>query len=307
MVRRNGTNRPVCKVVKRQPDHQSLDDQETRRRELRLGQDRVEIQNRQVEQVPQAASSHRCTEYGCRRIRGPCTQQTDRKGGPGERSDGETVRRSVVVAPGRVSPPLFTRSWVIETPSSPERRQARIVNSMLSGAISPGILQRCRLRGDAASEFVVGQGRKGRGMGLFSGKKGLILGVANDFSIAWAIAQKLLDEGAELGFTHLPGDKMERRVRKLAEPIGARLITPCDVQNDDDVARVFDQAQETYGCARLRAPFDRVCPGRRPEVPVRERQPRGLQDGHGHQRLLAGDRGSPRGPRHARGAAPSSP
>lgn len=84
-------------------------------------------------------------------------------------------------------------------------------------------------------------------MGLFTGKKGLILGVANDFSIAWAIAKRLHEEGAELGFTHLPGDKMERRVRKLAEPIGARLITPCDVQKDEDVARVFDQGRETFG------------------------------------------------------------
>ena len=75
-------------------------------------------------------------------------------------------------------------------------------------------------------------------MGLFSGKKGLVLGVANDFSIAWAISQKLLAEGAEVGFTHLPGDKMERRVRKLADPIGAKLIIPCDVQKDEDVARV---------------------------------------------------------------------
>ena len=84
-------------------------------------------------------------------------------------------------------------------------------------------------------------------MGLFDGKKGLILGVANDYSIAWAISQKLLAEGAELGFTHLPGDKMERRVRKLADPAGARLVTPCDVQKDEDVARVFDEARETYG------------------------------------------------------------
>jgi enoyl-[acyl-carrier protein] reductase I len=84
-------------------------------------------------------------------------------------------------------------------------------------------------------------------MGLFDGKKGLILGVANDFSIAWAISQKLLAEGAELGFTHLPGDKMERRVRKLADPIGAKLITPCDVQKDEDVARVFAEARQTYG------------------------------------------------------------
>jgi enoyl-[acyl-carrier protein] reductase I len=84
-------------------------------------------------------------------------------------------------------------------------------------------------------------------MALFSGKKGLVLGVANDYSIAWAISRQLLDEGAEIGFTHLPGDKMERRVRKLADPIGARLVTPCDVQQDEDIARVFDEARATYG------------------------------------------------------------
>ena len=84
-------------------------------------------------------------------------------------------------------------------------------------------------------------------MGLFDGKKGIVLGVANDYSIAWAISQKLHAEGADIGFTHLPGDKMERRVRKLADPIGAKLITSCDVQKDEDVARVFAQARETYG------------------------------------------------------------
>jgi enoyl-[acyl-carrier protein] reductase I len=84
-------------------------------------------------------------------------------------------------------------------------------------------------------------------MGLFTGKKGLVLGVANDYSIAWAISQKLLAEGAEIGFTHLPGDKMERRVRKLADPVGAKLVTPCDVGNDGDVARVFQEARSTYG------------------------------------------------------------
>jgi len=84
-------------------------------------------------------------------------------------------------------------------------------------------------------------------MGLFSGKKGLVLGVANDFSIAWAISQKLLAEGAEIGFTHLPGEKMERRLRKLTNPISAKLVTPCDVQKDEDVARVFAEARDTYG------------------------------------------------------------
>jgi enoyl-[acyl-carrier protein] reductase I len=84
-------------------------------------------------------------------------------------------------------------------------------------------------------------------MGLFSGKTGLILGVANDFSIAWAIAQKLLAEGAEIGFTHLPGEKMERRVRKLTDPIGAKMLVSCDVQKDADVARTFEVARNTYG------------------------------------------------------------
>ena len=51
-------------------------------------------------------------------------------------------------------------------------------------------------------------------MGFFTGKKGLVLGVANDFSIAWAITKQLLDQGAEVGFTHLPGEKMERRVQE---------------------------------------------------------------------------------------------
>ncbi len=84
-------------------------------------------------------------------------------------------------------------------------------------------------------------------MGLFTGKTGMVLGVANDFSIAWAISRALLDEGAEVGFTHLPGEKMERRVRKLAEPAGAKLITPCDVQSDEDIDRVFEEARQTYG------------------------------------------------------------
>lgn len=83
-------------------------------------------------------------------------------------------------------------------------------------------------------------------MGLFSGKKGLVLGVANDFSIAWAISKRLLDEGAEIGFTHLPGDKMERRVRRTV-PTDSKLITPCDVGKDEDVARVFEEAGNTYG------------------------------------------------------------
>lgn len=89
-------------------------------------------------------------------------------------------------------------------------------------------------------------------MGLFAGKKGLIFGVANDRSIAWAIAEQLHAEGAEMGFTHLPDKdperpKMEKRLRSLVEPIGAKLVLPCDVQNDQQIDAVFAAARETFG------------------------------------------------------------
>lgn len=84
-------------------------------------------------------------------------------------------------------------------------------------------------------------------MGLMSGKKGVILGVANDHSLAWHIAERLHAEGAELAFNHLPGEKMERRVRMLAEPIGAKVIHPCDVTQDADIARFFDRTRDAFG------------------------------------------------------------
>jgi enoyl-[acyl-carrier protein] reductase I len=84
-------------------------------------------------------------------------------------------------------------------------------------------------------------------MGTFSGKTGLILGVANDRSIAWAMSEALYAEGAELGFTHLPSPSSERRVVKLAEPMRPKVLLPCDVQKDDDVQRVFDACRDAYG------------------------------------------------------------
>ncbi|HEU4321633.1 MAG TPA: enoyl-ACP reductase [Roseiflexaceae bacterium] len=83
-------------------------------------------------------------------------------------------------------------------------------------------------------------------MGLLDGKKGLILGLANDHSIAWGIAQALHAEGAELGFTYV-GEALERRVRPLAQSLGAKLIEPCDVQNDDEIAALMARAREVYG------------------------------------------------------------
>jgi enoyl-[acyl-carrier protein] reductase I len=84
-------------------------------------------------------------------------------------------------------------------------------------------------------------------MGSFSGKIGLVMGLANDHSIAWAMSQALFAESAELAFTHLPTPSNERRVRGLTEPHGARVILPCDVQRDEDLARVFEAVKETYG------------------------------------------------------------
>lgn len=84
-------------------------------------------------------------------------------------------------------------------------------------------------------------------MGIFSGKTGLVLGVANDRSIAWAMSRALLAEGAELAFTHLPGPSSERRVRRLVDSHDPKLVIPCDVQNDGDVARVFQAVEETCG------------------------------------------------------------
>ncbi len=84
-------------------------------------------------------------------------------------------------------------------------------------------------------------------MALFTDKIGLVLGVANDRSIAWAMSEALYAEGAELGFTHLPSPSGERRVRSLVESRQPKLLVPCDVQQDDDIARVFAAVDQTYG------------------------------------------------------------
>ena len=72
------------------------------------------------------------------------------------------------------------------------------------------------------------------------------MGVANKRSIAWAIAKRLHDEGAELAFT-FQGERIEKGVRELADSVGAKLVTECDVRSDDDVARVFRETGEAFG------------------------------------------------------------
>jgi enoyl-[acyl-carrier protein] reductase I len=84
-------------------------------------------------------------------------------------------------------------------------------------------------------------------MGLLEGKKALILGVANDHSITWGIAQALHAQGAEVGFNYL-GEALERRVRPLAESLGARVIEPCDVTSDEQIDAFMERVRETI-CA----------------------------------------------------------
>jgi enoyl-[acyl-carrier protein] reductase I len=83
-------------------------------------------------------------------------------------------------------------------------------------------------------------------MGLLDGKKALIVGVANDKSIAWAIAEAFKREGASLAFTYA-GDAVAKRVIPLGNGIGAEFLLPCDVRNDDDIAGVFREVKERWG------------------------------------------------------------
>jgi enoyl-[acyl-carrier protein] reductase I len=73
--------------------------------------------------------------------------------------------------------------------------------------------------------------------GLMSGKRGLIMGVANDHSIAWGIAKRLAEQGAELAFTYQPPN-LDKRVRPLAKSVGSEFVIPCDVGLEPDAADV---------------------------------------------------------------------
>lgn len=75
-------------------------------------------------------------------------------------------------------------------------------------------------------------------MGFMTGKRGLIMGVANDRSLAWGIAEKLAAEGAELAFSY-QGEALEKRVRPLAEQLGTPLLFDCDVASDESIDRLF--------------------------------------------------------------------
>ncbi|MBD1546553.1 enoyl-ACP reductase FabI [Roseibium aggregatum] len=82
--------------------------------------------------------------------------------------------------------------------------------------------------------------------GLMKGKRGLVMGVANDHSIAWGIARTLSDHGAELAFTY-QGEAFGRRTRPLAESVGSDILLPCDVEDIATVDAVFETLKEKWG------------------------------------------------------------
>ncbi len=92
-------------------------------------------------------------------------------------------------------------------------------------------------------------------MGMFTGKKGLILGVANDRSIAWAIAKTIMNEGGTCGFSHLPDrpdddrQRNRRRVEKCLEGYDDKIgfLMPLNVQNDEEIASFMEKARQEFG------------------------------------------------------------
>ena len=82
-------------------------------------------------------------------------------------------------------------------------------------------------------------------MSLMKGKKGLIMGVANERSIAWGISQKLAEAGAELAFTYL-GDALKKRVIPLAETLKSNFTLSCDVEKKEDIIKTFEDIKKKW-------------------------------------------------------------
>ncbi|HSE72944.1 MAG TPA: SDR family oxidoreductase, partial [Dongiaceae bacterium] len=82
--------------------------------------------------------------------------------------------------------------------------------------------------------------------GLMAGKRGLIMGVANDRSIAWGIAKAVHEAGAELAFTY-QGEALQKRVKPLAESVGSSILAPCDVTDDASLDGTFATVKQAWG------------------------------------------------------------
>jgi enoyl-[acyl-carrier protein] reductase I len=82
--------------------------------------------------------------------------------------------------------------------------------------------------------------------GLMAGKKGLVMGVANDRSLAWGIARTIAEHGGELAFSY-QGDSLSKRIQPLAQSVGSDLVLPCDVNDDDSIDRLFGAIEKHWG------------------------------------------------------------
>jgi len=86
----------------------------------------------------------------------------------------------------------------------------------------------------------------GDGKGLMAGRRGLVMGVANNHSIAWGIARMLAAQGAEIAFTY-QGDAQAKRLKPLAASVGSNILLPCDVEDDTQLDDVFDTLKSEWG------------------------------------------------------------
>ena len=81
--------------------------------------------------------------------------------------------------------------------------------------------------------------------GIMHGKRGIVMGVANDRSIAWGIADAIAKQGAEIAFTY-QGEALQKRVSPLAESVGSDIVIPCDVSSDEAIDKTFDLLKEKW-------------------------------------------------------------
>ena len=121
--------------------------------------------------------------------------------------------------------------------------------------------------------------------GLMSGKRGLVMGVANDHSIAWGIAQALAAQGAELAFTY-QGEALEKRVRPLAESLGSQPVAALRRRGRRLARRGFRRARGEMGRPRFRRPLHRLFRPQRAQGPLRRHDARELRPHDGHFGVL---------------------
>ena len=81
--------------------------------------------------------------------------------------------------------------------------------------------------------------------GIMHGKRGIVMGVANDRSIAWGIADAIAKQGAEIAFTY-QGEALQKRVAPLAESVGSDIVIPCDVSSDESIDKTFNSLKEKW-------------------------------------------------------------